>query len=119
MGYRNHSDNGRFPDIRHQLLEVKLQTSPTIDLGAISPNSEEQLEFPAVGRISVHHQDVRYAVFCGVLQGTRVTIIGLTLVTGLDFYSVFEQFGGLVINRKYQLPLPRDFFDLNTDGIFN
>lgn len=31
LGYKDYKDDGRFPDIRHQLLEVKLQTSPTID----------------------------------------------------------------------------------------
>jgi len=119
LGYRDHSDNGRFPDIRHQLLEVKLQTSPTIDLGAISPDSEELLEFPRVGTVHVRHQDVRYAVFCGSVTDDRVTITGLVLVTGKDFYATFEKFGGLVINNKYQLPLPRNFFDQNTEGVFD
>jgi hypothetical protein len=119
LGYRNHSDNGRFPDIRHQLLEVKLQTSPTIDLGAISPDSEELLEFPTVDTVHVRHQDVRYAVFCGSMADDRVTITGLVLVTGKDFYASFEKFGGLVANNKYQLPLPRNFFDQNTEGVFD
>lgn len=119
LGYRDHSDNGRFPDIRHQLLEVKLQTSPTIDLGAISPDSEELLEFPRVGAVHVRHQDVRYAVFCGSVTDDRVTITGLVLVTGKDFYTNFEKFGGLVINNKYQLPLPWNFFDQNTEGVFD
>lgn len=119
LGYRNHADNGRFPDIRHQLLEVKLQTSPTIDLGAISPDSDDPLDLPAVGDVHIRHQDIRYAVFCGVINGTRITITGLVLVTGKDFYSTFAKFGGLVINNKYQLPLPRDFFERNTEGIFD
>lgn len=119
LGYRNHADNGRSPDIRHQLLEVKLQTSPTIDLGAISPDSDDCMDLPAIGGVRVRYQDVRYAVFCGEVNGTRVKITGLVLVTGKDFYATFEQFGGLVINNKYQLPLPRDFFDQNTEGIFD
>jgi len=119
LGYGSHADNGKFPDVRHQLLEVKLQTSPTIDLGAISPDSSECLEFPAVGGVHIRHQDVRYAVFCGVASGAQVTITGLTLVTGLDFYGVFERFGGLVINNKYQMKLPGDFFERNTEGLFD
>jgi hypothetical protein len=119
LGYRDHSDNGKFPDIRHQLLEVKLQTSPTIDLGAISPDSGELLEFPAIGKVQASHQDVRYAVFCGSTADDQVTITGLVLVTGRDFFATFEKFGGLVINNKYQLPLPRDFFDKNTEGVFD
>ncbi len=119
LGYRDHADNGRFPDIRHQLLEVKLQTSPTIDLGAISPDSEDLLDLPAIGDVRIRHQDVRYAVFCGVIIDTRITITGLVLVTGKEFYKMFEKFGGQVINNKYQLPLPSDFFDRNTEGIFD
>ena len=119
LGYQDHSDNGRFPDIRHQLLEVKLQTSPTIDLGAISPDSDALLEFPTIGKVRARHQDVRYAVFCGTVSDDRVAITGLVLVTGRDFFATFEKFGGLVINNKYQLPLPRDFFDKNTEGIFD
>ena len=44
LGYADYSDNGQFPDIRHQLLEVKLQTSPTIDLGLVCPDSTEALD---------------------------------------------------------------------------
>jgi len=32
---------GAFPDIRNQLLEVKVQDSPTVDLGRFSPETEE------------------------------------------------------------------------------
>lgn len=117
LGYGGHADNGKFPDIRHQVLEVKLQTSPTIDLGAISPDSGERMEFPALGCIHIQHQDVRYAVFCGSVANAQVTITGLTLVTGRDFLNRFERFGGLVINKKYQMHLPTNFFDHNTEGI--
>lgn len=119
LGYGSHADNGRFPDIRHQLLEVKLQTSPTIDLGAISPDNADCLEFSTAGGNPLHHQDVRYAVFFGKIVGGYLVITGLAMVTGMDFFNVFEQFGGLVTNNKYQLPLPHDFFDCNTEGIFD
>ena len=33
IGYGRCEDDGQFPDIRHQLLEIKLQTARTIDLG--------------------------------------------------------------------------------------
>lgn len=119
LGYCDHADNGKFPDVRHQLLEVKLQTSPTIDLGAISPDSSEPLDIPVIGSVQVRHQDVRYSIFCGSVTDDIVTITGLVLVTGKDFYVTFEKFGGLVINNKYQLPLPRNFFDQNTKGLFD
>jgi len=36
LGYATYQDNGQFPDVLHQLLEVKLQTSRTIDLGLVT-----------------------------------------------------------------------------------
>ena len=38
LGYSGYQDDGQFPDVRHQLLEVKLQTAPTIDLGFVAPD---------------------------------------------------------------------------------
>jgi hypothetical protein len=48
LGYQDFRDDGRFPDIRNQLLEVKLQTSATIDLGLVRPDSQEALDIPKV-----------------------------------------------------------------------
>src|SRR5690606_18526968 len=48
LGFSSYSDDGKFPDVKHQLLEVKLQTSPTIDLGLILPSSEEPLDIPQI-----------------------------------------------------------------------
>lgn len=45
LGYRNMQGEleGGYPDIRNQMLEVKVQDSPTIDLGKYSPQFEEQI----------------------------------------------------------------------------
>ena len=48
LGYADYRHDGRFPDVRNQLLEVKLQTSPTIDLGLVRPASEEPLDVPQI-----------------------------------------------------------------------
>lgn len=61
LGYRSYQDDGRFPDVRHQLLEVKLQTASTIDLGLITPDSEDPLDMPKILGRQVRHCDVRYA----------------------------------------------------------
>lgn len=37
LGFRSYEDDGTYPDILNQLIEIKLQTSPTIDLGLHSP----------------------------------------------------------------------------------
>jgi hypothetical protein len=114
LGYQRTADDGRFPDVRHQLLEVKLQTSPTIDLGLVTPSSEEALDVSAINEVQIRHCDVRYALFYGRLQGRGVMLTHFFLTTGRDFFSRFPQFGGRVLNRKLQIPLPRDFFAVKT-----
>lgn len=111
LGYADYRDDGQFPDVRHQLLEVKLQTSPTIDLGLVRPDSDEPLDVPQIHRRVIRHRDVRYAVFYGRIDGNEVEITHLILTTGEAFFSRFPQFQGRVLNKKLQIPLPADFFD--------
>jgi hypothetical protein len=111
LGYASHQDDGRFPDVRHQLLEVKLQTSPTIDLGLVTPDSIEALDVPKIQGRQIRHCDVRYAIFYGHTDGVQVTLTHLLLTTGESFFKRFPQFQGKVLNKKLQIPLPEDFFD--------
>ena len=39
LGYSSYVDNGQFPDVRHQLIEVKLQTASTVDLELFGPTA--------------------------------------------------------------------------------
>lgn len=111
LGYRDYHDNGKFPDILNQLLEVKLQTSPTIDLGLVSPDSTTVLDIPPINNISIQHSDIRYAICYGKIERGKVKLTKLLLTTGDKFFSSFNKFQGRVINAKIQIPLPRDFFD--------
>jgi hypothetical protein len=111
LGYKNYADNGRFPDVRHQLLELKLQTSPTIDLGLVLPNSEEALDVSNIEGRQIRHCDVRYALFRAHTDGKQVILTGFYLTTGAAFFSYFPQFQGKVLNKKLQIRLPFDFFD--------
>ncbi len=111
LGYDGFQDDGRFPDVRHQLLEVKLQTSPTIDLGLVTPSSTEPLDVPQINGNVIRHCDVRYAVFYANTDGTRVELTHLFVSTGEAFFTRFPQFQGKVLNKKLQIPLPADFFD--------
>ncbi|MEI7491326.1 MAG: restriction endonuclease [Bacteroidota bacterium] len=110
LGYQRYRDDGQFPDIRNQLLEVKLQTSPTIDLGLVNPNSESLLSIPKVCGMTIRHCDVRYALFYGKSQNGEVQLTHFFLTTGKDFFSRFQQFKGKGINKKIQIPLRKDFF---------
>lgn len=111
LGYADYSDDGKFPDVRNQLLEVKLQMSQTIDLGLVRPNSEDRLLIPRIGNVDVRHCDTRYAVFGGQTKDGNVTLTHLAVVTGCDFFNYFRQFQGKVLNKKIQLHLPGDFFN--------
>lgn len=114
LGYKNYSDDGRFPDVQQQLIEVKLQTSPTIDLGVVLPTSAEPLDLSQIDGHQIRHCDVRYAVFGAETDGESVTITELVLTTGESFFKRFQQFQGNVLNRKLQIRLPDDFFRTKT-----
>ncbi len=111
LGYASYQDDGQFPDVRHQLVEVKLQTSPTIDLGLVRPNSTEALDVPMIEGKQIRHCDVRYAVFYGRVAAGQVELTHVFLSTGEGFFNRFPQFQGKVLNAKLQIPLPSDFFD--------
>ena len=110
LGYSTYRDNGQFPDIRHQLLEVKLQTSPTIDLGLVCPDSDEPLDIKPIRGCTIRHSDIRYAIFYGSTNGTQVSLTHFFLTTGERFFTRFPKFGGKVLNKKLQIPLPDNFF---------
>jgi hypothetical protein len=111
LGYSSYADVGQFPDVRHQLLEVKLQTARTIDLGLVRPDSHDPLDVPKVLAQRLKHCDVRYALFYAKTDGATVTLTHIFLTTGEAFFRRFPQFQGKVLNRKLQIPLPAGFFD--------
>lgn len=109
LGYSSFKDDGKYPDVKHQLLEVKLQTSPTIDLGLFLPSNEAVLDIPQIKTQPVRMCDVRYAIFYGEVENGEVVIKKFYLVTGKDFFEHFTQFAGKTINKKLQIPLPANF----------
>ncbi len=106
LGYKGYQDRGQFPDVSNQLLEVKLQTAATIDLGLVTPDSTA----PIPGVPGVKHCDVRYAIFYGTNAERGVRLDYLVMTTGKEFFRLFRRFEGRVLNRKLQIPLPVDFF---------
>lgn len=108
LGYATYHDDGQFPDIRHQLLELKLQTSPTIDLGLVNPESTEPLNVPMLDSVQVRHCDVRYAIFYAKIEDGNVTLTHLLVSPGAYFFKRFRQFQGT--NAKLQIQLPAKFF---------
>lgn len=109
LGYSSYADDGKFPDIKNQILEVKLQTSPTIDLGVVCPDSEGGIGF-ALDSTPIQHNDTRYAVFYAQTDNNHVTITKLVVTTGRDFFSRFQQSQGNIENTKIQIRLPDNFY---------
>jgi hypothetical protein len=108
LGLGSYADTGRFPDIVCQALEVKVQTSPTIDLGLVAPDSEE----PALTLSPrLRHADARYLVAYAVHDTAVLRVEHIVVCTGADFFDEFQRFGGLGQNTKLQIPLPGNFFE--------
>lgn len=106
LGYRTFGDTGTFPDVRHQLLEIKLQTAPTIDLGVALPNETTPLDVPPLAGMVVTHRDTRYCVVYADRADRDVVLTHVMLVTGQDFFGRFPQMEGRGLNKKLQLRLP-------------
>ena len=106
LGKPTRADRGQFPDVVEQLLEIKLQTAPTVDLGLVCPDSRE----PIAGYPEFRHCDVRYAVFYASPRNDRIRLDHLILTTGAEFFQYFQRFEGKITNKKLQIALPADFF---------
>ena len=105
-----YGDIGQFPDILCQALEVKLQLSPTIDLGLVLPDSTSAAQELGFG---LRHADARYSiVYASRPASGRILIDAVVTSTGRDFFTEFQRFEGNVQNRKLQIPLPRDLFEI-------
>jgi hypothetical protein len=109
LGLGEYGDVGQFPDVLCQALEVKLQLSPTIDLGLVLPDSTAPAQELGPG---LRHADARYSVIYGSrVPDDRIRIDAVVTTTGQDFFTEFQRFEGNVQNRKLQIPLPRDLFE--------
>ena len=109
LGLALHNNQSQWPDIVSQALEVKLQTSPTVDLGLVLPSDPDPA--PALGA-TIRHCDARYLIAYGKVEASgETTIVEIVVVTGEHFFDEFVLFGGLVKNSKRQIRLPPDLFD--------
>lgn len=94
---------GAFPDIRNQLLEVKVQDSPTVDLGRFSPETEEIV----IQDSDLTTFDVRYLI---ALTNPETEIIeGIILAPGEKLGELFSYVSAE--SYKCQRSIPMSFFD--------
>ncbi len=115
LGYNaeeNENLYGGFPDIRNQLLEVKVQDSPTVDLGKFSPEKEE----PVIAEKNITTFDVRYLI---ALTDPKTSIIeGIILAPGEKLGEVFSYVSDQ--SYKCQRTIPMAFFDkYHGKSVFN
>ncbi len=102
LGYKKQQEilEGGYPDIRNQMLEVKVQDSPTIDLGRYSPQFEENIN------ANFTTKTIRYLI--ALTNAMNGSIDGVVLVPGEElgknFTYVAEQ------SFKCQRSIPMDFF---------
>ena len=115
LGYKTEENAvlfGAFPDIRNQLLEVKVQDSPTVDLGKFSPEKEEIV----IETAHLTTFDVRYLI---ALTNSKTEIIeGVILSSGERLGELFSY----ISNESYkcQRSIPKAFFDTHYGkSVFN
>jgi len=101
LGYHYPPGAGLFPDLRHQLLEVKHHTgkSVTIDFGHHHPGAENIIETRWNEKARSRVCDIRYLIALAPPPEHRVTV--LVLATGAEINSIFGVSPTKTI--KYQL----------------
>ena len=105
LGYKPRENEllaGGYPDIRNQALEVKVQDSPTVDLGKFTPQFEERVE----EGLGITTGDIRYLL---ALTEERSGIVrGIVLCPGSRLGDHFSY----VADESYkcQRSIPMEFF---------
>lgn len=115
LGYEKQKNEilfGGFPDIKNQLLEVKVQDSPTVDLGKFTPEAEVIV----ISEKNLTTFDVRYLI---ALSNSQTGIIeGIILAPGEKLGELFSY----ISNQSYkcQRSIPMNFFDqYYGESVFN
>lgn len=102
---------GGYPDIPNQLLEIKVQDSPTVDLGKYSPSNPVIIN----DFMKLTTEDVRYLI---ALTDATGLIEGIILSAGRFLGDTFTFVSDT--NFKCQRSIPMSFFDkYNGKAVFN
>ena len=97
-------NSGQIPDIIHQLIETKLQISPTIDLGYHLPISNAPLKF-SWNENQLTPRDIRYVIaLADKTKEDTVLITGIIITSGEEFEKFFSLVEGT--NTKVQMTIP-------------
>lgn len=112
LGYQvNDTLVGGYPDIPNQLLEIKVQDSPTVDLGKYSPSNPVVINTG----LNITTEDIRYLI---ALTDKLGNIEGIILCPGNKLGNLFTFVNGT--SYKCQRSIPMDFFDsFSGKSVFN
>lgn len=103
LGYKDLQESleGGYPDIRNQMLEIKVQDSPTIDLGRYSPQFEEKINEDFTTRT------IRYLI--ALTNAVNGEIEGVIICPGEELGKYFTY----VTEKSFkcQRSIPMSFFD--------
>lgn len=94
---------GGYPDIPNQLLEVKVQDSPTVDLGKFTPEKEEIVN----RENSLTTFDVRYLI--ALTDFKTVIIEGIILTPGGKLGEMFTYVSDVSYKCQRAIPIPVPF----------
>jgi len=103
---------GAFPDIKNQMLEVKVQDSPTVDLGKYSP----EFEIVINKEFQITTKDIRYLI--ALTNPSTEIIEGIILTPGEKLGDIFS----FVSDQSYkcQRSIPMSFFEkFSGQSVFN
>ena len=106
LGYQHYqqTDSGDYPDLLHQLAEVKFQFRGTIDLGKHLPNNQSSIEADW-NNWNITSREIRYVV---VLieqdEQNNFVVDSIVITSGADFARYFTLCEGT--NEKVQLQIP-------------
>lgn len=94
---------GQYPDIKNQLMEVKIQDSPTVDLGKFTPAETAEV-LPSLG---ITTQDIRYMIV--LMSSDTNQVQGAVLMPGKFLGEYFSYVAG--ISGKCQRSIRMSIFD--------
>ncbi len=94
---------GQYPDVKNQLLEIKIQDSPTVDLGKYTPAERVEV-FPEIG---ITTKDIRYMIV--LMSPLTSQVEGVILSPGANLGDSFSYVTG--VSGKCQRAIRMEVFD--------
>lgn len=115
LGYHYPPGAGLFPDLRHQLLEVKHHTgkSVTIDFGHHHPGSKDVIDARWNEKTRVPVCDIRYLIALAPPPNFQVSV--MVLATGAEIDAIFGVSPTATI--KYQLGISKQWREIHAGQI--